>query len=440
MYKLPKQYLNNMQELLKDEYDDYLNSFNRQQYYGLRINTNKISVDEFLKISPFSLKPIPWTNDGFYYDINEKPSKHPYYYAGLYYLQEPSAMLPAEVLPVNENDIILDACSAPGGKSSKLANKLNGSGLIISNDISVSRLKVVLKTIETQGITNSIIMAEDISKIDRFDEAFDKILVDAPCSGEGMFRKDKELIKTWRNDDYYPTLQKQILAKAITMLKPGGQLVYSTCTFNPKENEEVIEYVLDKYPELSLQPIKRFDGFASGISDKTKECVRLYPHRINGEGHFVALLHKQGNLKTNNISQSINKPDLDILNDIDDNFFKGNIVIRENKYYLEPNHNLSLDGLRIIRSGLYLGEIKHDNFEPSQALAMALNINKYGKILNLDMDDPRVLKYLKCETLNVKDINEDGYYLICIEDKPLGFAKLNKGIFKNKYPSNYRYQ
>ena len=168
MNKLPEEYLEKMKELLKDEYDDYLQSFEEERVYGLRANTAKICVEDFLKIAPFHLKPIPWTSDGFYYDPDDLPSKHPYYFAGLYYLQEPSAMLPAEVLPIEEGDIVLDCCAAPGGKSSKLANKLNGSGLLIANDISVSRAQVLLKTLESQGVKNAYVMAEDVTSLKQY--------------------------------------------------------------------------------------------------------------------------------------------------------------------------------------------------------------------------------------------------------------------------------
>lgn len=441
MIKLPETYIESIKELLNDQYETYLSSFSDKRTHGLRINTSKISVEEFLKINPFHLQPIPWTSDGFYYEENDNPAKHPFYHAGLYYIQEPSAMLPAEVLPVQDYDYVLDCCGAPGGKSLKIANKLNNTGLLVANDISASRAQILLKTLETAGIKNSYVMAEDLLSLNGFEETFDKILLDAPCSGEGMFRKEPDLIKSWleKGNDYYSDIQKKLINKAIQLLKPGGMLVYSTCTFSPKENEEVIEYALSCDNRIKTMPIKKYEGFESGITDKTKDCVRLYPHLIKGEGHFVALLKKEGITDSNNISSFISKPDIDVLNEINDDFFKGRIIIRNNKYYLEPDSLLNFDGIRIMRSGLYLGEIKHERFEPSHALAMALRQNDYKKIINLNLNDPRVLKYLKCETLDIKDVAEDGYYLICVEGKPLGFGKVNKGTFKNKYPSNYRY-
>lgn len=442
MINLPEQYLLNMKELLQDEYDNYLESFNNDRVYGLRINTSKISVKDFLKINPFNLSPIPWTDDGFYFNENDKPTKHPYYYAGLYYIQEPSAMLPAQVLPIEEHDIVLDACAAPGGKSGKLANKLNNTGLLISNDISVSRAQVLLKTLESQGFENCYVMAEDINNL-KMDNCFDKILIDAPCSGEGMFRKQPDLIKSWieKNNDYYANIQKGIILKAINLLKDGGQLVYSTCTFSKKEDEDIIEYALSMYTDLKVLPIKQYDGFKPGLTEKTYNCVRLYPHLINGEGHFVALLQKGEKKQTKNIiDHEIELPDHEAFTNIRKTFKNGSFVSRKDKLYFEPSIDIDIKGLRILRSGLYLGEYKHGRFEPSQAFAMSLKKGDYTNTINFDLDDKRVIKYLKCETLDVKDKHIDGYVLVCVDNFPLGFGKVDKGMLKNKYPANYRYK
>ena len=442
MINLPNEFKENMKELLQDDYDKYLDSFNNERVYGLRVNTNKISVKDFLKINPFNLTPIPWTDDGFYFEENDKPSKHPYYYAGLYYLQEPSAMLPAQVLPIEENDIVLDACAAPGGKSSKLANKLNNTGLLVSNDISVSRAQVLLKTLESQGIENSYIMAEDTNNLN-LEKTFDKILIDAPCSGEGMFRKEPDLIKSWidRGNEYYAKIQKSIISKAISLLKDGGKLVYSTCTLSQVEDEDIVEYALSICPELKVLPIKTYDGFVSGLTENTKYCVRLYPHKVKGEGHFVALLQKgESNKTTTSTDIDAQIPKDEFFSNINKMFKNGSFVKRQERLYFEPSVNINTTGLRILRSGLYLGEYKHDKFEPSQALAMALKKNEYKNIINFDLNDERVIKYLKCETLDVKDKYVSGYVLVCVDGYPLGFGKVDKGILKNKYPANYRYQ
>ena len=441
MIRLPQEFTDNMKELLKDEFDDYMSCLDKPVTHSLRINTNKISINDFLKINPFNLKKIAWTTDGFYYDDNDLVSKHPYYHAGLYYLQEASAMLPAETLPIEENDIVLDACAAPGGKSLKLANRLNNTGVLISNDISSSRAQVLLNTLESCGIKNSYIMAEDITKLTQLDNCFDKILVDAPCSGEGMFRKDPSLIKSWleKNNNYYQPIQKQILDKAVTMLKPGGIIVYSTCTFSKKENEDVIEYILDKYSDLEVLPIKKLEGFEDGLTQKTRACVRLYPHKVNGEGHFVAMLKKNGESKKDTKTNNNDKPEI-LPSEINMDFNNGIFINRDNRLYFEPLHDLNLNGLRIMRSGLLLGEYKHDKFEMSHALARALKYNEYNNVLNFPLDDNRVIKYLKCETLDVKDKYLDKTVLVCVDKYPLGFGIINKGILKNKYPANNRYK
>lgn len=444
MNKLPEDYLALMKDLLKDSYDSYLQSFSKERSYGLRVNTSKISVEDFLKICPFSLEKIPWCEDGFYYKEEDRPAKHPYYFAGLYYLQEPSAMLPAQVLPVNQGEFVLDACAAPGGKSSKLSNKLQGEGILVSNDISISRAQVLLSTLEKQGSTLSYVMAEDISTLKGFEATFDKILIDAPCSGQGMFRKQSELIASFkeRGSEYYVPIQRQIIAAAVRMLKPGGMMVYSTCTFDPREDEEIIEYVLKENKGLKVLPIYKYEGFKDGITENTKGCVRLYPHLIKGEGHFVALLQKEGTLTSNKVHAPFaDKKALELLPKAFHPFVRGkDLIRRDDRLYLLPAYDLDLNKARILRSGLLLGEIRHDRFKPSQALAMAFHYEDYENRLDLSIDDERVLRYLKCETLKIEDTKVQGLVLVCVDRFPLGFGEVKNGILKNKYPANYRYQ
>ena len=443
--ELPSKFKEQMKELLQNEYEDYLSSFKQERYYGLRVNTLKISVQDFLKISPFHLEPIPWTNDGFYYTSQDKPSKHPYYYAGLYYLQEPSAMLPAQVLPIDKDDIVLDTCAAPGGKSTKLATKLNHTGLLISNDISSSRCQGLLKNIELFGLVNAWVTSEDLTNMQsHYPNTFDKILVDAPCSGEGMFRKEPDLIKSWikKDDTFYPPIQKNILQAAISMLKPGGYLVYSTCTFSVHENEEVIQDALASNTDMHLENISKTEGMQPGIH--MPECVRLYPHKIKGEGHFVALLKKDG-------QSTRYKVKLDSSNQLEDcvqDFLKlvklpkGIFKIKKDKVIWLNTNFKSYQGLRILRSGLLLGQIKGKHFEPSQSLALALCPDQFKNTLHFSIEDTRVIKYLKGETLDVKDLDTktNGWTLVCVENFPLGFAKLSKGSLKNKYAKGWRYQ
>lgn len=422
---LPDSYLNKMQLLLKDEYEDYLNSFKLAPIKSLRVNTNKISIKDFLAKFPYKLEAIPWTSDGFYYESDEV-TKHPYYYAGLYYIQEASAMLPGEVLPIEEGDIVLDACGAPGGKSLKILNKLNNEGILLSNDISASRASGLLRNIERQGYQNYFVSVSDLKDLEKkYPNTFDKILLDAPCSGEGMFRKDPSLIKSWleKGNDYYSSIQKELIISAINMLKDGGQLLYSTCTFDEKEDEDIIEYALNIFTGLKVLPIKQYDGFKEA---KNNLGVKLFPHRIKGEGHFVCLLQKGNSIKKDYQKIKVDKPELDFFKLIKKDFYNGEFkIINDNLYFVPP---FDTKGIRILRSGLLLGEIKKNGFKPAQSLAVSLKKDEFKNIINLNHDE--AIRYLKGESLHTDIINND-YYLICMDDYPLGFGKTNNKQIKN---------
>ena len=424
---LPDKYLNAMKSLLKDEYDDYLACFDNPQIHSLRVNTSKISVDRFKEIFPYNLEQVPWCNDGFYFD-DLSISKHPYYYAGLYYLQEASAMLPAEVLPIEEGDIVLDACAAPGGKSLKLLDKLNNTGLLVSNDISISRANALLRNIERAGFSNYYVIAKDIIELEEhFPKYFDKILLDAPCSGEGMFRKDKALIESWkeRDSEYFSPIQKRLIQACINMLKDGGKLVYSTCTFDVREDEEIIQYALDNNSNIKLLPIEKYDGFKDANDGYG---VKLFPHRIKGEGHYVCLLQKNGNSHKRE-SRVMAKTDISFINELNKRFYDGIFEkINDYIYFLKP---INTKGIRVLRSGLLLGKETKYGFEPSQQLAMNLKINEYNNVLNLKSSDNLVEKYLKGETIETNS-NLNGMVLVCVDDCPLGFAKAKNGVLKNK--------
>ena len=455
---LPNKYLESMKEMLGQDFDAYLKSFEDTRLYGLRVNNLKISTEDFLKISPFKLTPIPWIENGFYYEEDEKPAKHPYYYAGLYYIQEPSAMTPANVLPINEGDVVLDMCAAPGGKSTELAAKLNNTGLLVTNDISNSRTKALLKNVEINGCNKICVLNEDPKLIaDRFSEFFDKILIDAPCSGEGMFRKDNKLIKAWEKTgpEVFSEIQKSVIMSGAKMLKPGGMMLYSTCTFSKLEDEETIMHLLNNRDDFELVDIKPYEGFSHGfeISSEAKDkninkTVRIFPHKMRGEGHYVALLRKKGDNEINNIryiSQGFNSKVptevTDFLDSFNFEYDKKYINIRGTYVYLVSKYMQEEKGLRIIRNGLLLGEIKKNRFEPSQALAMALKLSDYPNVINLDVKDERVVKYLKGETLDCDDFTDvkDGWVLIGVSGYPLGCGKFKNGQVKNKYLAGWRW-
>lgn len=305
MSLLPESYCDSMKTLLQEEYTNYIDSMSEETYAAIRINTKKISISEWNKINPFSTSPIAWVENGFYFDTQKDAvSKHPFYYAGLYYIQEPSAMIPASLLPVNPGDRVLDLCAAPGGKATELGAKLKGQGLLVANDISVSRTMALAKNLQMAGIENMLVTAETPEHLAiAFPHFFDKILIDAPCSGEGMFRREPRMIKDWleKGPDYYAKIQKEILEQAYEMLREGGQMVYSTCTFSVMEDEGIIKWFLQEHSDMEICSVDRKEGFSKGRPDmvdgpqELEHCVRIFPHKAKGEGHFAALLRKKSN-------------------------------------------------------------------------------------------------------------------------------------------------
>lgn len=458
---LPEAFVQKMRRLLGADYENYEKCFEEPRHYGLRVNTAKISVEEFLRIAPWPLRRVPWISNGFYYDgEQDQPARHPYYFAGLYYLQEPSAMTPADRLPVEPGDRVLDVCAAPGGKATELGAKLNGRGVLAANDLSSSRAKGLLKNLELFGIGNMLVLSEEPGKlVPCFSEYFDKILIDAPCSGEGMFRKDKKMIRAWEEHgpEFFSKIQKSIITQAAQMLAPGGMLLYSTCTFDPEENEKIIEYLIREYPEFELCDIRPYSGFSPGMPEETDsrnprltQTVRIFPHRMEGEGHFLALLRKKGESPRR---EAYSRPETgkgklpdelkDFLSLITREFHPAGLEIRGGKVYYMPEGLPAMKGIRFLRTGLLMGELKKNRFEPSQALAMNLKKEEYRYTLDFSVEDERVVKYLKGETLDVEDLvssKDKGWYLVCVDGYPLGFGKLINQTLKNKYLPGWRWQ
>ncbi len=440
--RLPSRFLENMKNLLNKEYDDFLNTYEKERAFGLRINGLKTSVEEFLKISPFHLRKIPWSKDGFYYEENIRPGKNPFYHAGLYYIQEPSAMAPVEFLDVQKGHKVLDLCAAPGGKSIQIASRLDKEGILVTNDVNANRVKALVKNIEMYGVQNVIATNDTPKRLhNNFESYFDRILVDAPCSGEGMFRKDEGLIKSWENQDnsMYPTLQEEILHYASSMLKGGGKMVYSTCTFNKEENERTIEKFLMENKNFKLLNIEKHHGISEGIG--IKEVGRLWPHKVNGEGHFLALLEKTRGEEIDHPLEKINENPPAVFKKFEEEnmniSLKGNFITIGSNLYLAPKDLIPIKNLKVVRTGLLLGEIKKNRFDPSQALAMALKKEDFKRVLSLSKEDNQVIKYLKGETIFIE--GENGLNLVTVEGYPLGFGKLNNGTLKNGYEKSWRW-
>lgn len=456
MTRLPAAFVENMETLLGAELEAYLKSFEKPRFMGLRVNTSKISVEEFCRIKPFqSLRRVPWVHNGFYYTEEDAPTKHPYYYAGLYYIQEPSAMAPAGMLPVEPGERVLDLCAAPGGKATELAAKLSHTGLLVANDASASRTRALLKNLEVFGMPNILITSEMGDRLDRyFHEFFDKILIDAPCSGEGMFRKQAHMIPAWEKQgpEVFSRMQREILSQAAELLRPGGMMLYSTCTFSQLENEGSVDHFLKGHPDFHLVDLPRCEGFCPGRPELVdsafplEKCARLFPHRIDGEGHFLALLQREGE-RTEHVPEKRKKhPKLpaelmEFLEDVRMPLDLGQVEIKDTRVYLMPEGVGACPGLRFLRSGLYMGELLKKRFEPSQAFAMVLKKEEYASVIDLPASDGRVVRYLKGETIEIGDGEsgrDTGWQLVCVDGYPLGWGKLLSGTLRNKYFSGWR--
>ena len=443
--KLPQKFLDRMQKMLGKDYDNFCKTFNSNSYTGLRLNTLKLNSPSILL--QFNLHPISWCPTGYYY-VNSTPGKHPYHNAGLYYIQEPSAMSVVELGDVKQDDLVLDLCAAPGGKSTQIACKLNGSGLIVANEIIPSRAKVLSENIERMGITQSIVTNETPERLAKaFGEIFDKVFVDAPCSGEGMFRKDDTAIAEWNEgtNEMCHTRQLEILESAHKLVAPSGKLIYSTCTFSPIENEKTIDEFLIKHPNYHVVKIKHnFDNgnqsYINSNNTQLNNCIRIYPHHVNGEGHFIAVLKKddgcaitpkytyyKANNKAVQIFEKWQKENLKVQ-------LCGKYVQFGDNLYLAPNVALDITNIKVLRYGLHLGEITKGVFIPSHSLALALHTDDFANVYEVNIND--AIMYLKGNTFNTDRPN--GWYIISLDDYPLGFGKITNGILKNHYPKGLR--
>ncbi|MCI8514858.1 MAG: SAM-dependent methyltransferase [Lachnospiraceae bacterium] len=458
--KLPEAFLARVQEgfgIPGFDRDAFLASCQAVPYMGLRLNTGKICGEDFPGRERLG-KPVPWTDAGYYIEEKEGWSKNPYYYAGLYYIQEPSAMAPAEFLPVEPGVRVLDLCAAPGGKSTRLAERLLGEGFLLANDISASRAKALVKNLSLFGAGNIFVTAETPENLaDAFEESFDRILVDAPCSGEGMFRRDPSLIRSWeeRGPESYAPVQREILSRAVRMLAPGGYLLYSTCTFSEEENEANIRWIKKEYPGLLSVPLDQVRPLPEGFV-KTDEGYRLFPHLLQGEGHFLSLLKRPGegpvfakerpDKKRTRLSENPGKGFgvlREFLNGTGMDVSRGTFYAKDTAWYYLPEGSEIKTGIRYLRTGLYLGEEKKGRFYPSQALAMRLSAGTFPNWVSFAWEDGRVLRYLKGETIEADgalQAGEDGWCLVCADGFALGFARREGKRLKNKYEVGWRWQ
>ncbi len=430
------------------EYKELIVALGESRTTGLRVNRLKVDIPHWLRIAPFKIRPVPWAADGFYLEEEERPGIHPFYHAGLFYIQEPSAMFPAGLLNAKPGDKVLDLCAAPGGKTVRLAADMENKGFLLSNDINPKRVKALVKNIELNGIINTVVTNETPERLASVYEGFfDKILLDVPCSGEGMFRKGNEARRGWSRykAEELQGLQRKIFDSAYRMLAPGGTLVYSTCTFNPEENEKNISWFLKKYPDLYLKQIKKEYGIEPGRpewSDGNPELLktaRLWPHRVKGEGHFAALMARQGGGVPEQTSYSCNEPIKSFSVFCDEYFhapLQGRFELRGSELHMLPQSYPGNPGLKTVKTGLYVGSEAHGKFEPSQSLAMALRWGNMKRKESFSLQDADLMRYLKGETLTRE--REKGYIVLGVECFPLGWGKIGQNGLKNLYPKGWR--
>ena len=454
-----------MSRFLGAEYPAFAAGLTRAPISGLRLNTLKVSPDEFKRISPFSLgERVPWCSSAFLLEGEERPGKHPYQPAGLYYLQDPSAMSAAELLEPQPGERVLDLAASPGGKTTHLASLMKGRGLLVANEIKTRRLNSLVVNAERWGAANLVVTNESPERLaDHFGASFDKVLVDAPCSGEGTFRRDMQARLDWSREAIAAYAEKQtgILRVAAHLVRPGGTLLYSTCTFAPEEDEGSMGRFLQEHADFEVVALPRLPGFIPGqpewleiagagpmdpaLQKSLRGSVRLLPHRIPGEGHFICLLQR----KTGGIQERI--PSLgptpipsgqeEAWQAFQDRFlnvrFSGErLRVQGQRLYYGSEHMPDLNGLRVAVPGIWLGTFKTDRFEPAHALALHLRQGQAQNVLDLLAESREISAYLRGESIPAG--GEPGWVLVCVDGFPLGWGKRVQGVVKNHLPRGWQ--
>lgn len=464
---LPEEFKTKMQQMLGKEWQPFLECYEKDRYQALRMNPLKKGLDDTTYTSVlrrFGAQPaVPWAENGYYYGDEARPGKHVYHEAGLYYIQEPSAMSAAALLTPQPGMRVLDLCAAPGGKSTQLAAFLKQEGLLIANEIHPARCKILSQNIERMGIANAIVTNEDSAHLaDKFPSYFHAILVDAPCSGEGMFRKNPDAMDEWSPEqvELCAARQREILDNAAGMLLAGGTLVYSTCTFSREENEETIAYFLEHHPEFSVKEVQA-PWF---VRDDEQGTFRLWPHKLHGEGHFAAVLVKEGTLSAYGEAERgfadkrkkscLDKAQMQALEE----FLKeticdekrawigaGTFTLFGDQLYRLPEDAPELKGIHVLRAGLHIGEFKKNRFEPSHALALYLGRDEVKCSLDLSCEDVRAAGFVRGESVFLQEADAirpadatKGWCLVCVDGCSLGWGKRSGNQIKNHYPKGLR--
>lgn len=450
---LPTAFLSRMERLLGEEYPAFVRAMEGPRAFGLRVNPLKEDRTPPPFADRFGLHPVSWAAEGYYYDPETRPGRHPYYEAGAYYIQEPSAMAVGALADPKPGERVLDLCAAPGGKTTHLAGRMQGEGILIANEIHPGRAKILAQSVERAGIRNCMVTNETPQRLAaRFPGYFDCIVVDAPCSGEGMFRKEEIAVTEWTSEAPVKCAARQdeILDCAVDMLRPGGRLIYSTCTFAPEEDEGSVQRLLDRHPEMSLQAVPGDAHFAPGRPDwiangnpSLKDTFRLFPHRLEGEGHFAAVLCKtDGDVAAPDLASCL--PEKKIPGEYR-TFETENLRVKFKNFTLCGDQLWALpeglpdgSGLRVLRQGLQLGTVRKGRFEPAHALALALRAQDAQRTIDLPAEEDQVARYLRGEAIPWDGPN--GWTLVLTDGYSLGWGKTSGGMLKNHYPKGLRWK
>lgn len=448
MKQLPTPFLKRMESLLGDDFSAFLKSYDEPPVKSFRVNTRKISVGDFEEICDFSHSKIPYCETGFYTDI-EKPGNHPFHHAGMIYMQDPAAMAPAECVDINPCWHILDMCAAPGGKSSRLAEKIP-KGVLVSNEIIPSRCKILTGNIERLGFENTVTTCMDTNRLaDIFENTFDLVMVDAPCSGEGMFRKDDTAIDQWSEENVLmcATRQGEILDNAALCVKSGGYIVYATCTFSLEENEMAVDSFLSRHSDFALVPVNEAvrnctaDGivFDGAKSENLNFCRRFYPHLCKGEGQFMAVLKNtcEPSTYSNKKEQKPSVPPkavFDFLDSVLETYEKEKVILHgDTPVYFNPDFALSGT---VFSCGVKIGEVIKNRVVPHHQFFMALG-DKFKIKIDLEKDSADLIKYLHGEEIDV-ECDKNGWGVITVCGCTVGGVKIVDGRAKNHYPKGLR--
>lgn len=444
--QLPSDFIERMEIMLGEEFDDFIRTYDEERAYGLRFNPLKISRELFQTIVDAIEEPVPWAEEGYYYNPEMQPGKAPLHEAGAYYIQEPSAMSAAELLEVKPGEKVCDLCAAPGGKSTQIAGKMGGEGLLVANEYYGARAKILSQNIERMGVRNAVVLNESSGHMaELFEQFFDKVLVDAPCSGEGMFRKDEAARAEWSLQNVKNCAERQceILDNAAAMVRPGGVLVYSTCTFSREENEDTVKAFLERNRDFFIDKPKNHQKLSDAGFAENEGMYRLWPHKLKGEGHFAVRFMKRSVETDDKSGQrkrtfcgTAKKQDLKYFYEFAEKTLKtelsGEYVMFGDSIYLVPDLMTDLNGIKVERAGLKLGCNKKNRFEPDHALALALNPSEVKQVAELTEPD----KYLRGETVPCQ--YDSGWTLVTINNVSIGWGKAQNGVLKNHYPKGLR--